>query len=65
VLVPWSGAILKTDELITKGANDLFLLNRFALLQMGLLCLACVFGPIREVIVKLLEIPRLWASLRE
>lgn len=64
VIFPWASSVLSINEYIVKSEDELFLLNRFALMQVAAVTIALLVGPIRELFARLVLITHQFTILR-
>jgi hypothetical protein len=64
-LVPWAVAIQATNSHVVVDQSDLFLLNSAGLMQVILVSVAILLGPIREVVSRVLVIGAEFGAIRE
>ena len=63
VLFPWLSAILSINKAIVTSEAEIFLLNRFVLMQVAAVSVALLIGPIRELFARLVLIGRQFTIL--
>jgi hypothetical protein len=55
-VIPWAVAVINTNSRIVTAARDVFLLTGLAVLQVGLISVALIIGPIREAVSSVMRL---------
>jgi hypothetical protein len=64
LLVPWPVAVMNANIHVVGTQADLFLLNSLATLQIGLISISFIIGPIREAVAAVMRLTTTFRELK-